>query len=310
MSIINYKQIKELFKKIVFKIKNNKVRYVSLREKFVNFINTKNLVYEITDLDKGTVLKYKNSDTLFILGSGSSIEEVTEKQWDIIAKNDSLAFNWFIYHKFIPKFYHIEYDRSLFFREFQKSAIKKRAFDYRNTVIFVHHIARKRGMHPRFMPDFFPFNPKCCFYKYPNIIKKPTIQPLTAEDFKNGFQIRGCLNLMLYIAYKMNYKNIVLMGVDLLNHIYFYDDYEKYPDAQWMERYNYNWADKETRKNVLYAGLKIDKNGKIYDPRKGRRPFHEIILAINQYVFEPKNIKLYIGTKKSLLSNFLPLYSF
>ena len=305
---MNPGQIKLILRKVNSKLRRERVSYVSFREKIINFMKTRKLKYEILDLDKGTVYKYKRSDTLFILGSGASINNVPSWQWEMIAKHDSLGFNWFIYHPFIPTFYYVEYDRSPFFREFQKESIKRRFYDYKNTVFFVHSRAKKRGVHPRFMPDYFPDTPKCCYYRYPRLIKKHPSQPLTAEDFKKGFQVRGSLNLMLYIAYKMKYNHIVLMGVDLKHHIYFYDDYSKYPEAKWMETYNYNWADIDTRKKVFYGGLRLNEKGEIYDPRKNRRTFLEIILAINNFVFKPQGICLYTGSKESLLINYLPYY--
>ena len=55
---------------------------------------------------KSNIFKNKNSDTLFILGSGESINSI--KIWDKIRSHDSVGFNYFIFNNFVPSFYILE----------------------------------------------------------------------------------------------------------------------------------------------------------------------------------------------------------
>ena len=55
---------------------------------------------------KSNIFKNKNSDTLFILGSGESINSI--KIWDKIRSHDSIGFNYFIFNNFVPSFYILE----------------------------------------------------------------------------------------------------------------------------------------------------------------------------------------------------------
>ena len=57
------------------------------------------------DLELSTV---KRSDTLFILASGSSINKISLARWDAIARHDSIGFNFWPIHPFIPTMYFIE----------------------------------------------------------------------------------------------------------------------------------------------------------------------------------------------------------
>ena len=50
----------------------------------------------------------KTSDTVFILGSGWSINEITDARWSIIARHDSIAMNFWPFHPFVPRIYLFE----------------------------------------------------------------------------------------------------------------------------------------------------------------------------------------------------------
>ena len=57
------------------------------------------------DLDLRTA---KHSDTLFILASGSSINKISSARWDVIARHDSIGFNFWPIHAFVPNMYFVE----------------------------------------------------------------------------------------------------------------------------------------------------------------------------------------------------------
>ena len=55
------------------------------------------------------VRKCKQSDTLFILGSGASILELNKEQLTEIEENDSFGFNFWLLHKLVPTYYSAEF---------------------------------------------------------------------------------------------------------------------------------------------------------------------------------------------------------
>ena len=61
---------------------------------------------ELIDFKK--LPEYKKSDYGVFLGCGSSINEITQKEWEIIDSCDTWVSNNFLYHWFIPDFYHVE----------------------------------------------------------------------------------------------------------------------------------------------------------------------------------------------------------
>ncbi|MCL2825571.1 MAG: hypothetical protein FWD57_16385, partial [Polyangiaceae bacterium] len=50
----------------------------------------------------------KNSDTVFILGSGSSINAISEDRWRGIRRHDSFGFNFWLLHRHVPTLYATE----------------------------------------------------------------------------------------------------------------------------------------------------------------------------------------------------------
>jgi hypothetical protein len=62
-------------------------------------------------IDKNPILS-PTSDTLFILGTGPSINALTENNWKIIARHDSVGLNFFLVHPFVPTYSYIEIKKS------------------------------------------------------------------------------------------------------------------------------------------------------------------------------------------------------
>lgn len=59
------------------------------------------------NLGVGEFLATRRSDTLFIFGSGASINDISPQEWAAMAAHDTLSFNWFIHQDFIRIDYHI-----------------------------------------------------------------------------------------------------------------------------------------------------------------------------------------------------------
>ncbi len=276
----------------------NRVRYISRREAVINYIKNRHLKYKIISI-KEVKQEYKESDTIFILGGSESINNVTKPQWDRISKHDSFAMNWWPVHPFVPTFYYTNYPRQKEFRIKLQEAIAKRKKDYANTVFFVSkNRAVKRGMHPRILPEFFSEKPVCCFYKYPRVINKKKDEDFTEGDFKKTLYYRGGLSLLLELIRQLDYKEIVLMGVDLVNNVHFYD---YYPSMQWMVKTGYTRPVEEKIKTLP---------GTMFPKANRNKTLEEYLYAVNELYFEKNDIKLSVGSKKSRLLKKIPYYDF
>ena len=67
----------------IFNYRHNwKLRYIPYRKQPLVWWRNRKVQYRIINLKK--VLEYKKSDTIFLLGTGPSLNNITQKQWDII----------------------------------------------------------------------------------------------------------------------------------------------------------------------------------------------------------------------------------
>jgi hypothetical protein len=77
----------------------------------------------------------KTSDTLFILGSGSLINELDDDDWRLIAAHKSVGFNFWPIHKFVPTYYFYETSKHDDRNTLLASLLRSRRADYSRTVL-------------------------------------------------------------------------------------------------------------------------------------------------------------------------------
>jgi len=102
-------------------------------------------------LSESNLESYKQSDTLFILGSGSSVNAISGERWQVIAKHDTVGFNFWLFHPFVPKMYFIEAislaEQPAVYATYQELA-KRRASDYSETLRRLVERHAHRACHP------------------------------------------------------------------------------------------------------------------------------------------------------------------
>lgn len=251
-------------------------------------------------------LKRRKKDILFILGCNQSVNEIADSVLNKIDQYDSLGFNFWIYHKFVPTFYGLEYGKDPQVWYYFEQCIRRRESDYRDTIFLCHSRHWRRGWTPYVAPEFFPPNPKYFYYIYPSIARCPVERPFRKEDFERAMQYKGSLNLYLYVARLIGYKKIVLIGCEMNTAVTFYHDD---PDLQWVYQ-----IDKYTTPGIkTYVVPKDERSKHNYDGANATSGKHNIvdtIHAINEFVLKPEGIELYVFNKKSLFYPEIPLFEF
>lgn len=275
---------------------DRKLRYLTLNEAIKRSWINRNRPYRLHTIEQ--LKKQKKTDTLFILGCSSTVNEIPESVWDKIKEYDTFGFNYWIYHRFVPTYYALEYDRRKEIEKHHVELIQNRARDYQETIFMISTRARRRAMHPRLIPESFPENPKIAYFLYPQYFFIDKSVPFEAEHFKSTMVYRGSLNLYLYVARLLGYRRIVLLGCDMISAIPFYEDY---PEAQWMHQYEGYIKPRKERETKKYGG---------FYPKDQRHGFVDAILAINEFVFKPEGIELYVFNETSLLYPKIPLFEF
>src|SRR4051794_32647194 len=62
-------------------------------------------IHPLAELD---LAAYKHSDTVFLLGSGPSINKISDARWHVIQQHDTWGFNFWCYHRVVPNLYFLE----------------------------------------------------------------------------------------------------------------------------------------------------------------------------------------------------------
>lgn len=175
------------------------------------------------------ILKYKTSDTIFLLGSGPSINDITAEQWNQIRKHNSIGFNYWFIHEFIPTFY--------MFQDAHNNMLDILNDKYKDIPFLIRGSAFAQGKfnlkdhrfnslkgNPVYFINEYPISSRC------SIEIKLLIKYIDAlglipfgriADFVPKW--RNTLGLLLSLSYQMGYKKIVLCGMDMKDSHHFWD---------------------------------------------------------------------------------------
>lgn len=196
-------------------------------------------------LDELDLATCKRSDTIFLLGSGPSINQISLERWQVIARHDSIGFNFWLFHPFVPTLYSYESidatEWTHLYEAFVKAAAR-RAADYRNVPKLVTELSPERSPIVNELPSAWRQN---LFTFYPIMPAARTEQELAyalemlkqREVFASSTRIRrlfkyaSSLSALIGLAVKLQYRRIVLCGVDLWSQEYFYQDAKLYPES-------------------------------------------------------------------------------
>ena len=185
----------------------------------------KNRDYAYSFVPQAKWAEFKTSDTIFLFGSGPSVNDITSAQWQIIQKNDSFGLNYVFLTKQPMTYFYLGYEPSsnqILSQSFKKEYRRI----YSNSLWFVPTKVFYRLTHPRTVPEFFPYNPMIAKFSIPPAIIIRNGQSFTKNDFEKSLLYRGCIGIGLHMACLLDYKKIVLMGIDLHTYKHFYDDFE------------------------------------------------------------------------------------
>jgi hypothetical protein len=257
-------------------------------------LNSRADIIDVADIKKG-----RRKDTIFIMGSGYSINDITKEEWQhIVDVGDTLSFNNFFRGRFVPITYHISGEISgapnyglILLNSKHRRSIKAYYDEifsnqyYKNALYFLRYkrdymkAAGSTALWALFFLKAFK-NKQVCPYRI------VTLKDAILEPSDNIYSITHCgatLSDAINISYILGYKKIVLVGVDLYDRRYF-----------WLGR-------NESRDTVL-------KSGKTYSNAHDTADNMIKVMDIwNKYLIK-KGVRLYIYNPRSLLNKVLPVY--
>lgn len=244
------------------------------------------------------------SDTLFILGSAWSINNISDDRWQVIGKHDSVGINFWPAHPFVPRFYHFEdiaFDSQPVMFEALQNLLKSRAEAYADTVKIITEVHELKD---RRMLFELPERIKAHLYigfsmpvvarseaelragiRYMRSLGAFLPRAHTAWLFKYG----GSVIAMMTLAVLMGHKRVVLCGVDLNKQDYFYHDRERYPECTGWEFV--------PRKDAHLTARRLP----------WLVPAQTAVRVFKEQVLDPANIELFVESRESTLYPAIPL---
>lgn len=256
---------------------------------------------------------HKKSDTLFILGSGASVNEITHQQWSLIKQKDSVGFNNWLIHEHIPDFYmfcgpasHDEPDIHAVNEFFHNLKIKQK--EYQDVkMIFKMNTDTSLSPFPFIdqVPDHliknFYFSPVVflSFHDRSSLKKALQVSFHHLEKKKNIDHLHCGATVFDLIAFgvKLKFKKIVLVGIDLTTDYFFESDaYQHSAQETGLQIPNI------ARYNKVWNGY---KEGNIHGTERsdiiGGLPISVILDELDHTILKPRNIKLYVSSVSSKL---------
>lgn len=256
--------------------------------------------YKLRQLKYKDIIHFKKSNTLFVLGSGSSILGISNAEWEIIKRNDTIGVNDWILHDFVPTYYLFEWYRDLNKgKDFSHNLIMRQT-DYTNVPILIKDLLYNDNL------DLYFKSVKEIIGKNWFGVFDYIIPGKNENDFRKGIKLlrklTGFTNKMffstlhtsrssiisaIFLGVKLGYSEIVLCGVDLNTSLYFYEvDKRKYENKGMILPKNeptlsglHSTADK------AFIPLTVD----------------EIIYNLNDIILKDYGISLKVGFQSSLL---------
>jgi hypothetical protein len=250
-----------------------------------------------------------SSETLFVLGSGASINRISEKGWDNIKSNVSVGLNYWPIHDFIPSLLMFEIprgNRSQFF--FDVLELKK--VEYSGVPLLLKGLYKDKRdfgditeVHKNFPKELIPNIYLCSEFSLPGRDEQEYIHSLEWL-FRLGFfkdrsyvetlaQYRGTVMCAIIFGIKAGFKKIVLCGIDLSDTKYFYEEERLYYENK---------------------GINVPPTGQIGDVHKTNvrinkaLPISDAILLLDKLFFERMGGMIFTSSQNSALFPYLNYY--
>jgi len=251
-------------------------------------------IQRFADLDLRTV---KRSDTLFILGSGSSVNQISSARWAVISRHDSIGFNFWPIHRFVPNIFFLETispDHPYGMFELFCRISRQRAKDYAGVIKVVTELrsalpagrfaGSEEFLGPLYTLRTFPVAATTAAeFAYGLSFLKSKGLFDTADSIRTLFKQASTLSCLIALAIRMQYRTIVLCGIDLNHSMYFYQDPALYPETANLEF---------SPRNQPHA---------TNSPMPWRITIESVILEMKRQLLDPAGIHLYVENRSSAL---------
>jgi hypothetical protein len=249
-------------------------------------------------LTEAKAAQLRRSDTVFVFGSGYSLNRITADEWAHIASHDVFGFNAFYYQRWIPVQFHLLRGGlygELRWRPYAEEVVEAiRANERYRATVFV--------MQEEFLASFTnQLIGHRLLPRVPGILRYATARgegTLPTTAIADGLRHQaGTLSDAVNCAFCLGWRHIVLAGVDLYDSRYF-----------WLPPNQTTTVD---RANATVVGASANALGgnrfdeRHYTTRNG------VVELMDQWrvFFAERGVRLSVYNPQSLLAGVLPVYA-
>lgn len=179
-------------------------------------------------MNEGEFIRRKTSNTIVVLGSGFSINAISQDDWSILAQYNTIGFNWFCKHFFEPTFYIIREQSNIKSRTHKNETVDiflNRMNRYQKTCGIILDVSSHTGHAYPYKKDN-RIKLDCIILRDNNKIRndKQVFRSLDKDPFEKQGVVHGACTLIsvMHIVRFLKYEKIVFAGVDLNDSRYFW----------------------------------------------------------------------------------------
>ena len=251
-------------------------------------------------LSQNDLLARKKSDRIFVIGSGSSLNEIPEETWKRFAEHDSIGFNGAIYQQWLPLTFFLlrawteDATGGLAWQKDCTEVLNTiEANKYLDEAAFcfpdgVTSIFTNRLVGHKIWNDRHPF-----FYYLPDKLSR-----YPHQDLREGLVHRvGTLCSTISLAVALGYREIVLVGIDLYDNRYFWLPPDK----------TFGWSESEQMSGesaTTARGLEVEMQH-----QTATNGVVEIIGQWDKYIRATSGQKISVFNPRSLMTPTVPLFT-
>lgn len=239
--------------------------------------------------------KFKTSDSMFALATGSSIEDYSDSDFSLIKSSNSIGINFFILNKFEPTLYLIEtHPNSLGYFNFLEKKLKnpvpimyKGYSSHKKISLVVKNIKAVSKKIEQFLviKDGYIRNKWASLPGW----KKNNVLDISSSDFL--YNDTASILYVVFMSYKMGYKNVILCGFDMSDK-YFYCN----PNHE-----SYEYA-------VNHGHCTLDSVNTIHDNEDRKKNIINILIDMDNKFSKERGGGVFVYTSDGILSRHLRLY--
>jgi hypothetical protein len=180
---------------------------------------------DYTLLSDDEVRASRKTDTVFIFGSGASLNDIDAAEWQAIGRHDTIGFNWFVHQQFIRCDYHLireigssDLDPAVWQPQMTRYFELIRANpSYARTIFLVQTGFKATNGNRAIGLRLLPPGARVFLWRSRRDRTEPT------QSLRDGLvHAQGTLAECVNFAFLMGWRRIVLAGVDLYDRRYFW----------------------------------------------------------------------------------------